>query len=61
MKRTYQQPYTRCYCLHTEANIMQISGDPGVELGDGVLEGNEAMTNKKHPIWGGEEKEEIGF
>ena len=61
MKRTYQQPKTRCYRLHAEAQIMQGSGEPNVKFGTGTLDGNAAMTQKKHPIWGGEDEEETGF
>ena len=54
MKKTYIQPETLVVNLATEGMIaasLQIS-DKTVDTSDG-----EQLTNKKNPIWGGEEEE----
>ena len=55
MKKTYIQPETMVVRLQTEGMIaasLQIDGTKTVDTSDGGQ-----LTNKKNPIWGGEEEE----
>jgi hypothetical protein len=55
MKKAYIQPNTLAICFQTEGMIaasLQMRGDKTVDTSDG-----EQLTNKKNPIWGGEEEE----
>ena len=54
MKKTYIQPETLVVRLQTEGMIaasLQIDGTKTVDTSDGGQ-----LTNKKNPIWGGEEE-----
>lgn len=56
MKKTYIQPETIVVNLHTEGMI-------AASIGFGTTEkvnAEDALTNKKNPIWGGEEEETSG-
>ena len=56
MKKTYIQPETMVVRLQTEGMIaasLQIDGEKTV---DTSVDGNQ-LSNKKNPIWGGEEEE----
>jgi hypothetical protein len=55
MKKTYIQPETLVVNLATEGMIaasLQINSGKTVDTSDGGQ-----LTNKKNPIWGGEEEE----
>ena len=55
MKKTYIQPETMVVRLQTEGMIaasLKMSNDEVNTAADGVQ-----LTNKKNPIWGGEEEE----
>ena len=55
MKKTYIQPETLVVNLATEGMIaasLQINGNKTVDTSNGGQ-----LTNKKNPIWGGEEEE----
>jgi hypothetical protein len=55
MKKTYIQPETIVVRLETEGMIaasLQIDGTKTVDTSNGGQ-----LTNKKNPIWGGEEEE----
>ena len=55
MKKTYIQPETLVVNLATEGMIaasLQINSGKTVDTSNG-----EQLTNKKNPIWGGEEEE----
>ena len=57
MKKTYIQPETMVVRLQTEGMIaasLQINGEKTV---DTSADGGQ-LTNKKNPIWGGEEETE---
>jgi hypothetical protein len=56
MKKAYIQPNTLAICFQTEGVIaasLQMRSDKTV---DTSAEGGQ-LTNKKNPIWGGEEEE----
>ena len=55
MKKTYIQPETIVVNLHTEGMIAASIG-----FGDDKVNAEDALTNKKNPIWGGEEEETSG-
>ena len=55
MKKTYIQPETIAVRLETEGMIaasLKMDGDKTVDTSNGGQ-----LTNKKNPIWGGEEEE----
>ena len=55
MKKTYIQPETLVVALATEGMIaasLKMDGNKTVDTSNG-----EQLTNKKNPIWGGEEEE----
>ena len=55
MKKAYIQPNTLVICFQTEGMIaasLQMRSDKTVDTSNGGQ-----LTNKKNPIWGGEEEE----
>ena len=55
MKKAYIQPNTLAICFQTEGMIatsLQMRSDKTVDTSNGGQ-----LTNKKNPIWGGEEEE----
>jgi hypothetical protein len=57
MKKTYIQPETIVVNLHTEG---MIAASIGFDSSDNKVDASSALTNKKNPIWGGEEEETSG-
>ena len=56
MKKTYIQPETIVVNLHTEGMIATSIGFCTTDK----VNAEDALTNKKNPIWGGEEEETSG-
>ncbi len=59
MKKTYIQPETLVVNLATEGMIaasLKMDGNKTVDTSNG-----EQLTNKKNPIWGGEEEAGNGY
>ena len=56
MKKTYIQPETIVVNLYTEGIIAASIG-----FGDDKVNAEDALTNKKNPIWGGEEETSGGI
>lgn len=51
MKRIYQKPHSLYIRLHAEGHLLSASTDPKIKSGTGTLDGTNAMTNKRNPIW----------